>query len=86
MEKPELLTILRVLARRTKDQYSELLAHWMLVRRLKDQGILDREGYDIETLLENARQSPELKGKSAEYGKVPTPRFHHLAKNFWTRL
>jgi len=67
VENPELLAIIRLLARLTKSQYRELLAHRMLVQRLKDQRLLDQDHHSMDELLESARQSPELKKTSAEY-------------------
>jgi hypothetical protein len=70
MDEIEIRAIIRVLAKLTKSQYRELLAHRMLVRRLKDQELLDQEGYDMGALLESVRQSPELTTASAKYDEA----------------
>jgi hypothetical protein len=70
MDELEKKALVHVLAKFSKNQYRELLAHRMLAQHMTDEGYLDQNGNGVNGLLESARQSPELKQACADYNKA----------------
>ena len=62
MEELEKRAIIRVLAKMTKNQYRELLAHRLFAGRLKEIGY-----QGVDELIEDARQSQVVRDKSEAF-------------------